>query len=94
MIDDKTLLKNGMKLLIEHLGLVEAERFIYLTQKEKFDYTEWHGTLYEGMSIRELSSMAMKRLREKETRNNENDTPEPFNDTKFFEVQKKELVAQ
>ncbi len=37
MMND-TLLKNtGMKLLVENLGKVEAERFIALIMKEPFD---------------------------------------------------------
>jgi len=34
---------------------------------EPFDYTKWHSTLYEGMSVREISAMAQKR-REAERR--------------------------
>ena len=64
-MNDTILLNTGMKVLIENLGLVEAERFVYLMNKEAFDYTKWHTTLYEGMSVREISAMAMK-LREKE----------------------------
>ena len=57
---DTILLNTGMKVLIDNLGLVEAERFVYLMNKEPFDYTKWHSTLYEGMSVREISSMAMQ----------------------------------
>jgi len=62
---DTILLNTGMKVLIDNLGLVDAERFVYLMNKEPFDYTKWHSTLYEGMTAREVSAMAMK-LREKE----------------------------
>jgi hypothetical protein len=55
---DTILLNTGMKVLIDNLGLVEAERFVYLMNKEPFDYTKWHSTLYEGMSVREISNMA------------------------------------
>ena len=67
---DTILLNTGMKVLIDNLGLVEAERFVYLMNKEPFDYTKWHSTLYEGMSAREISAMAMK-LREKKRSNAE-----------------------
>ena len=41
-----TLIRNeGMKLLIEHLGKVEAERFIALIIREPFDYTNWQQDL-------------------------------------------------
>ena len=59
-MNDTILLSTGMKILVEHLGLVEAERFVYLMNKEPFDYTEWHGTLFEGMSVREISAAAME----------------------------------
>ena len=59
-MNDTILLSTGMKILVEHLGLVEAERFVYLMNKEPFDYTEWHGTLFEGMTGREISAAAME----------------------------------
>jgi len=57
---DTILLNTGMKVLIDNLGLVEAERFVYLMNKKPFDYTKWHSTLYDGMSVREISGMAMQ----------------------------------
>ena len=65
---DTILLNTGMKVLIDNLGLVEAERFVYLMNKEPFDYTKWHSTLYKGMSVREISNMAMEH-RKKERSN-------------------------
>jgi len=59
-MNDTILMSTGMKILVEHLGLVEAERFVYLMNKAPFDYTEWHGTLFEGMSVREISAAAME----------------------------------
>lgn len=44
---------------------VETDKTI---KEERFDYTQWHHTLYEGMSVREISAAAMKR-REEEKRN-------------------------
>ena len=40
------------------LGLIEAERFIMLIQKEPFDYTQWQENLFEDMSIEEISPKA------------------------------------
>ena len=65
-MNDTILINTGMKVLMDHMGLVEAERFVYLMNKEPFDYTKWHTTLYEGMSVREISDMAMQ-SREKKT---------------------------
>jgi len=64
-MSDAVLLDNGMNILVEHLGLVEAERFIYLVNCDRFDYTEWHGVLSEGKTVEEIAERAMKR-REKE----------------------------
>jgi len=50
----------GFNILSQHLGLVEAERFITLIQREKFDYTQWRQNLFEGLSGEEISSQAMK----------------------------------
>ena len=55
------LLRNeGMKVLITHLGRVEAERFISLIIREPFDYTEWQKDLFNNLSVKELSNRAME----------------------------------
>jgi hypothetical protein len=59
MVTDLELKLEGMAVLLERLGLVEAERFISLLQREKFDYTRWREGLWEGRSVRELSAAAM-----------------------------------
>jgi hypothetical protein len=69
-MNDTILLDTGMDILVEKLGLVEAERFVFLMNKESFDYTKWRQNLYEGMSAREISAKAME-LREKERGNAE-----------------------
>jgi hypothetical protein len=54
-----TLIRNeGMEILSKHLGLVEAERFIMLIQKEPFDYTKWQEKLFADMTVEELSKRA------------------------------------
>ena len=54
-----TLIRNeGMEVLVKNLGLVEAERFIMLIQKEPFDYTEWQRDLFSDMTVEELSQKA------------------------------------
>jgi hypothetical protein len=50
----------GMKILSENLGLVDAERFVALMSREPFDYTEWRQNLPEEANVRELSKLAMK----------------------------------
>ena len=41
MRSDTVLKDEGMRILAEQLGLVEAERFIALMRREPFDYTKW-----------------------------------------------------
>jgi len=54
----------GMKVLIDKLGHVEAERFISLMLREPFDYTEWQKNLFDNMSVKELSNLAMNKYKE------------------------------
>ena len=54
-----TLIRNeGMEILAKNLGMIEAERFIMLIQKEPFDYTKWQENLFENMTIEEISKKA------------------------------------
>jgi len=50
----------GFAILTQHLGLVEAERFITLIQREKLDYTQWRQNLFTGLSGKEISRQAME----------------------------------
>ena len=54
MRGDTLIKSDGMRILAETLGIVEAERFITLVLRELFDYTEWQRTLYGGMNVQEL----------------------------------------
>jgi hypothetical protein len=60
MQSEAVLRNEGMKLLVKGLGLVEAERFVASMIKEPFDYTDWHQSLFEGLTVKELSDLAMK----------------------------------
>ena len=61
MVRNDTLVRTeGMKILLEGLGKVDAERFISLIIKEPFDYTKWQQDLFKDMSVRELSKKAMQ----------------------------------
>jgi hypothetical protein len=60
MYTEMTLRNEGMKILINNLGRVEAERFISLIIREPSDYTEWQRDLFNDMSVKELSNLAMK----------------------------------
>jgi hypothetical protein len=49
-----------MNALIKSLGLIEAERFIMLIQKEAFDYAKWQENLFEDMTIEEIYANAAR----------------------------------
>ncbi|GHV24924.1 hypothetical protein AGMMS4952_01480 [Spirochaetia bacterium] len=58
---ETVLMKAGMKVLIEQLGNIEAERFVSILLREPFDYTEWRKNyLCVGMTVEEISNEAMK----------------------------------
>ena len=59
MRNDTLVRMEGMDALIERLGMVDAERFVALMNREPFDYTEWRRDRFEGMDVRELSRIAM-----------------------------------
>jgi len=61
MTNSTVLLNKGMECLTEHLGLVDAERFISLVSSERFDYTEWRReNLFIDMTVEEISHAAMQ----------------------------------
>ena len=62
MRTDTAVKAEGMRVLVEGLGKVDAERFISLIMKEPFDYTTWQQDLFEDMSVRELSKVAMENV--------------------------------
>jgi hypothetical protein len=60
-MNETVLMKTGMKILIEQLGNIEAERFVSILLREPFDYTEWRkNNLCAGMTVEEISKEAMK----------------------------------
>ena len=48
----------GMKLLVEGLGAVNAERFINCVKNDHFDYTEWQRDLWKDKTIEEIHEAA------------------------------------
>ncbi len=58
MKSDTLIRYEGMKILRQHLGLLEAERFITLIKREPFDYTTWQRALWPGKSVDEIFEMA------------------------------------
>lgn len=60
MRTDTEVKMTGLEVLNHHLGLVDAERFIALIQREPFDYTKWRENLFPGVNGREISRQAME----------------------------------
>ena len=56
---DTVLRNEGIRVLTQNLGKVEAERFISLIIREPFDYTGWQKDLFDDMGVEELSRKAM-----------------------------------
>ncbi len=50
----------GLEVLNKSLGIVEAERFVVLIQRERFDYTKWRQDLFGELSGQEISKRAME----------------------------------
>ena len=44
------IMSRGMACLTEGLGVVEAERFISVLIREKFDYTKWQRDYFDRMA--------------------------------------------
>ena len=61
---DTLIRTEGMNTLIKNLGLIEAERFVMLIQKDTFDYTKWQENLFKDMTIDEIFNNAAE-LRQK-----------------------------
>jgi len=51
MRSNAVLKDEGMRILAEQLGLVEAERFIALMRREPFDYTNWRQRLFKDVPL-------------------------------------------
>ena len=58
MWSDDKLRDDGMRILADELGLVDAERFIVLMRRERFDYTQWRQGLYTNVPLETLLSDA------------------------------------
>ncbi len=66
MKTDTDIRFEGIRALIEVLGTVEAERFIALINRERFDYTEWSKTQWQEETVASLATRA-RELRKKST---------------------------
>ena len=54
------IMNKGMKCLMEQMGIIEAERFISVIIRVKFDYTKWQRDYFDAktpMEIRDRKSV-------------------------------------
>ena len=58
MKTDTDIRFEGIRALIDVLGTVEAERFIALINRERFDYTEWRKNQWIEETIASLATRA------------------------------------
>jgi hypothetical protein len=58
MKTDSEIRLKGMQALISTLGLVEAERFILVMTRDRFDYTQWRQEGLPKISLKELAQEA------------------------------------
>ena len=54
------IMNRGMECLTEALGVVEAEQFISIIIREKFDYTKWQRNYFDAMEPGEFHKKAME----------------------------------
>ena len=52
------IMNKGMKCLTEQMGIVEAEQFISIIIREKFDYTKWQRDYFDKKTPAEISTEA------------------------------------
>ena len=54
------IMNRGMECLTQALGAVEAEQFISIIIREKFDYTKWQRRYFDEMAPGEFSEKALE----------------------------------
>jgi hypothetical protein len=60
MLTDTEIKKKGLKVLVENLGDIDAEKFIRLITKEPFGYTQWQTELWKDQPVEQVSEKAMQ----------------------------------
>jgi len=57
-VQTSAIMSAGMRILREHLGVIESEIFITNIGTNKFDYTKWRENLWEDLTPAELFERA------------------------------------
>lgn len=58
MKTDTDIRFEGIRALMQALGTVEAERFIALINRERFDYSEWRKNQWQDETVESLATRA------------------------------------
>ena len=54
------VLNNGMKCLVDNMGIIAAEQFVSAVIREKFDYTSWQRDHFDSIPVNELHEAAVE----------------------------------
>lgn len=60
MKSDNQVRQEGFKVLFNNMDIVDAERFIAIINREKFDYTQWRDNLFADLSVEEIFEKGRK----------------------------------
>ena len=60
MTNTVEIMNRGMECLTEKLGVVDAEHFISIIIREKFDYTKWQRQYFDAMEPGEFHKKALE----------------------------------
>ena len=60
MKTDAEIRSDGLQLLFQHLGDVDAERFWAMVNRQYFDYTQWRKTTWSDEAVVALAVKAGK----------------------------------
>ena len=59
--EEQKIFLQGLEILSEHMGETDAETFIALINRNKFNYTEWRSeNLFKGMTPEEIRAGAIE----------------------------------
>ena len=58
-MNENELMCKGMECLVNELGIIDAQRFIALVNREQIDYTKWREDKFDDMTLEELNNAAV-----------------------------------
>ena len=59
MLNTMEVIDKGMKCLSEQLGIIEAEQFISVIIRERFDYTKWQREHFDAINDEKIVKDAL-----------------------------------